>query len=902
MATETNPADATCERKISRLDHAIAAAIAVSLGLLYAFPAASLGFWEPWETVVATIAWQVATDPLQSVFMPMHEGVIVGRPWLETGMLALGYKLGGGSEFGFRLPFLALNLFTAVFTFYVIRALFGRWRALAASILFGVAPGILLASVNVAGAAHYIGPITLAMVSAAALFAAPERFTRSLLPLLGLWLALCFWGLGVPGLAAPLGVIALYAVGSRHAGSRGTFRTLPVFVGGGVALLSVALPLLWTLHVGASELGELVAAVDGDGLNLDATFSAQMAAGWVLTREVVAMFIAIGLPVGVLIAATPGSRADALLNPTFGSFSLVILLVGVAIPVSAVFTAVGQNPELGLNNAMGFMLTSTLLTERVLPEHVTFDIFIRLVGFSAYPTVALAPFGFAYLLRTSTDGSATDDASEGARSFKMFVLIWIAVCFVVFGLAATLARSYVFALVYPITLGVALSLTDRAYLKALFSNRLAFHVIGAATLFLLVVLSKDVRGTYNLELGRPGPHVIFESLLTDGKVAFPDIYSLAWVSLFIVAWALTILVFFGRPIHYLRVITRSVDQVRPKERTSLIKRAFGKAIDLALRVVRPVLQLATRLVDLAVGPILRRFAPGSIALTVFTCLVAVWGYKLANFDIPTMTNHFSMKGLVDTYEVSSDPDDVLIRLGADTMLNSYYLRDRDVQEINNVSELGTLFCEAEGRVFAIMAASYLAEAYYTVRTTSAESDECEEQDLYVIDARSTRFILASNRLRSDRGDTQQSIIAENVFTEETIPSDAVRLDEPYLVDNRIELIAYRVPESTSGDFDLETFWRVNSRPRAGYQSFIHVDYSGNRINGDHDLVEGAFPMNYWVPGEIVRDRFTLEVSRTDPRGEYTIFYGFFRGDNRLTVNRPSTTENRIPLGTILVTR
>ena len=100
---------------------------------------------------------------------------------------------------------------------------------------------------------------------------------------------------------------------------------------------------------------------------------------------------------------------------------------------------------------------------------------------------------------------------------------------------------------------------------------------------------------------------------------------------------------------------------------------------------------------------------------------------------------------------------------------------------------------------------------------------------------------------------------------------------------------------------MTTYWEVLSRIPSDAEMFIHVDFGGNRINGDHKPVGGKYPMQYWVPGDIIRDVHSMPVSRADKSGDYTVWGGFFRGDDRLKVS-PRVGDDRVNFGRVAINK
>ena len=88
-----------------------------------------------------------------------------------------------------------------------------------------------------------------------------------------------------------------------------------------------------------------------------------------------------------------------------------------------------------------------------------------------------------------------------------------------------------------------------------------------------------------------------------------------------------------------------------------------------------------------------------------------------------------------------------------------------------------------------------------------------------------------------------------------------------------------------------------------WQIFLHIDYPGNRINGDHYPGDGEFHTNTWLAGDYIKDIQKLDIDRGSSAGSYEMWFGFFSsGDNRLKVETGEQDgRDRVRLGTIRVT-
>jgi hypothetical protein len=126
-------------------------------------------------------------------------------------------------------------------------------------------------------------------------------------------------------------------------------------------------------------------------------------------------------------------------------------------------------------------------------------------------------------------------------------------------------------------------------------------------------------------------------------------------------------------------------------------------------------------------------------------------------------------------------------------------------------------------------------------------------------------------------------------------------------EDRIELLGYdlRLPhEGYVGQgekFDITWYFKVHKVVPGSYRMFVHVDESTMRIHGDHDPVDGQYPVRMWDVGDVIVDRQTIEVPSTYPAGDYTIFMGFYSGDTRLVIkDGPKDDANRVRVGVLRI--
>jgi hypothetical protein len=170
----------------------------------------------------------------------------------------------------------------------------------------------------------------------------------------------------------------------------------------------------------------------------------------------------------------------------------------------------------------------------------------------------------------------------------------------------------------------------------------------------------------------------------------------------------------------------------------------------------------------------------------------------------------------------------------------------------------------------------------------------------VVDDRSRWLLLGVNQ--PIEGERDRNPITRFVRSSPVRPGHPLRAE---LEGGKLVFEGYDLePDEAIGageEFTITWHWRVVERLVGSYKPFVHIDGQGQRLNGDHDPVDGLYPLRYWSEGDTVLDRQTLRVPVNFRPGAYTIFLGFFQGDDRYEVTLgPSDPENRIRAGTLRV--
>ncbi|HEY8428638.1 MAG TPA: hypothetical protein VIL20_09700, partial [Sandaracinaceae bacterium] len=260
--------------------------------------------------------------------------------------------------------------------------------------------------------------------------------------------------------------------------------------------------------------------------------------------------------------------------------------------------------------------------------------------------------------------------------------------------------------------------------------------------------------------------------------------------------------------------------------------------------------------------------------------------------LPDLSSHFSPREVYDSYNELAREGEPLGEFRVGGRAAAYYARG-EIVELESQAALID-FLQREDRVWAIFAADNLAAINREYRQRTG-------RHLFVADARSARMILATNR--PVEGMRNRNYLADAILDEPPQPEHPVRVN----FDDRIELLGLDLdlPHDTyvgPGEaFRITWYFRVLAPVPGGYQPFVHIDGPGQRINGDHEPVEGRYPVRLWEPGDIIVDRQELRVPANYRRGDLTIFMGFYSGETRLEIRSgPKDDVNRARVGILPV--
>jgi 4-amino-4-deoxy-L-arabinose transferase-like glycosyltransferase len=278
--------------------------------------------------------------------------------------------------------------------------------------------------------------------------------------------------------------------------------------------------------------------------------------------------------------------------------------------------------------------------------------------------------------------------------------------------------------------------------------------------------------------------------------------------------------------------------------------------------------------------------------------LAFGGYVSLGFE-PELSQHFSPREVYDTYNALAHDDEPLGEYRVGGRAAAYYAQGT----VEEVADEGAAveFLMRPGRVWLAFRADDLAALDRAYRRRTA-SEGHPGRHLFVADARSARVLLATNSPIAGRAD-------ENYLDGAILDAIPSTMQHPVHCnfDQRVELVGYDLESphpDTAGpgqQFTITWYWRAIAPVPAGYQIFLHVDGYGQRLNGDHDPVQGHYPVRLWDQGDIVVDRQELRIPANFPAGDYQYFIGFYSGESRLEIlEGPEDDVNRCIAGTIHV--
>lgn len=494
----------------------------------------------------------------------------------------------------------------------------------------------------------------------------------------------------------------------------------------------------------------------------------------------------------------------------------------------------------------------------------TFDTIIRQLGFGLFPWSALAIFALGRPLIRLGGGDEPD--GDRLAFGQLYLLIFAAFGFALSTVFVLMCGEARFCALAPVALAVGALLDE-----ALEGDR-AEPVLGLLVATGTMVVARDL-------VLAPEDLV---SVHTLNKVQWPAKLKLGWLFL-----ATGLLVGAGL---YTGLATRG--------------RALGRV---ALRDLGNARRWH-RWFEKAVVEIGRWGIQAAVVVAVLFALA------LSQLIVPKVSGDLSFKPPLESYSHLARHGEPIGRYKVEGEGAKFY-SEREMTDLptqNRVVE----FLQGRDWVFALVPGSELAALDAALKSARVA--------YAVVDARSSRFLLLTNRL--EQGEHDSNPLKQDVWMAPRPPQPVIepgatepsryewfdpkppwqwRVPASVTFANAIELVGAEFPAVVRrpGTIRLSLFFRVDKKPPAGFHIFVHFDIPGEpRLIGDHLPLNGAFATEYWLPGEYIRDTYDVEVPlMTTPAGTYTLYIGFWPGGEgkRLKITAGSNDGgDRTRLGTI----
>lgn len=923
-----------------------AAVMAVAL-ILTAVQAGSTGLWEPWESATLRIAVDGADGPAEMPVIvgeeaeeaqieeaeteeteeeveeaeeaeevagievvdagaiPTLGGEPVAVSWIRTSALSMlvedrpVVEAGGiGSvERKVRFPLMVVALLFLGATALWVRRFAGDGAAAATVMILVTVPVFYLGSIFLSGPLIYVAASALSMMAFLLAVYADQR-RRILWALAGAMpMAIVALDERVIGVYTVLaGLVALAAaqtVGEAQRDSESDSKR------------GAGLDVRWLAATALACLGALYWGWSGSGGYEDGLFRPDMAQKlWLIA------------PVILLVGVAGAARKSAVGQALFGIRGL-LFITGAILPLAYMVSVYGGAVSVGADMAQTKIPVLTYLLEsEVFGSEIAaagdFSWWWRQVGFGLFPHVMflLPALGYlAWKLRPESE------STEEERALATLCLVWPAAAFVVVAPAASLGHT-VFPAFFAFVVALGWMISDQKFWKGLRLEPMTYLAIAIVAIFAVMILAKDFENF-------PSRLVEFviggdEGLALPDDFAYGDLLS-RWKYLVValtatyfagaVSWA----VFGLRDAKSLKnwVFARvknfrnrkkkdgagsAQEQSSPEDQEQVSAASAGQ------RRMKEREEWRDEEGRLSWVARIAERQPGLIALI----LVAGLGFMGAIFVsfLGDLDTRHSSRAVAERYLELAEPGQPLFRYRVDEDDFNFYVRG--LESISHQRDFNQRY-GGEERIFALIPEDRLAATHSEVRRAHAEN--------LVVLARGGGILLVSNQLGEEEVD--ENPISEFIIDDED-EEDFIALffddgdDEVHLnFDRQIELIGYRLDRGSAEEravykwgeeMEIVMYFRVLRRIPRAQRIFMHIDFPGNRIHGDHEPVGGNYPTNHWTTGDIVKNVHRVEIDRFSAPGVYTIWAGFYRGDDRMSVRPPSAHdgENRVEVTKIEV--
>ena len=258
----------------------------------------------------------------------------------------------------------------------------------------------------------------------------------------------------------------------------------------------------------------------------------------------------------------------------------------------------------------------------------------------------------------------------------------------------------------------------------------------------------------------------------------------------------------------------------------------------------------------------------------------------------------SPKQIVTLFEELASPDSKLGILGVKSDALKFY-STRESQEFSQASKLAGWLVEDPSR-FGLTTVNELPSLNATYRKDTAVG-EGKARNLPVhCDLRSD-ILLVGGLASKDKGSPLDMIIN----------SDAPNVQHPLeaKLGRELELVGWSMLDEDGAPLSvweqkkpikIAITWKLLRNLSSSWRVFLHIDGPGYRINADHDFLSGLYPVRNVVVGEYLTDTATVFPEGQLRAGEVSVHFGFYRGDERMSLKTGPGKDDRVNGGKIVV--
>ena len=283
----------------------------------------------------------------------------------------------------------------------------------------------------------------------------------------------------------------------------------------------------------------------------------------------------------------------------------------------------------------------------------------------------------------------------------------------------------------------------------------------------------------------------------------------------------------------------------------------------------------------------------------FVVAALVAGALMSFAHFPALAGQLSPKASFDAYVEHHGPGEPLGVMGLSARAGRYYSEGEQIRALPS-AHAALRWLDA-GRLQGQR--RWLVFRHQDLAELNALHRQMGEGNLPIIDAARGEILLASNDLAG---------VANANPLEPFVLSEApARIQRPLMahfgsslealgwevMDERGAIVDFVVPGRA---YQVRLYFRVHAALKRNYRAFLHIDGYKRRHNGDHDVLGGAYGMLRWRPGDVVVDVYDLVLEPNFTPGDYTLYFGFFSGKDRLAVSRGKHHENRVVGGVLTV--